>query len=223
MTKQKGTNYSGLLIWAAALVSIVRYSASFIASDVGKLTGTLSEIITIFMGVSGLGMGILDTIGTAYLFDGWRHAMPGNGKPWPFRFKVLTVFVAALFVTGLGILIPFTVSRVMQSSMFETLGITGTWLWGIVVNLAPILLIGGVAVGNQVVSVSQTETTGKNTGNNSENSGNFPVAKARWNKVDLHDYAWIAQAKTGEIQTRYGLDERTARNWRANAGKAVTK
>lgn len=221
MKKQKGTDYSNLLIWAAALVSIVRYAASFIASDVGEITGWVSELITVFMGLSGLGMGILDTLGTAYLFDGWRHAMPANGKAWPFRFKVLTLFVIALFVTGLGILIPFTVSRISHAGMFETLGMTGSWIWGLFVNLAPLLLIGGVAVGNQVVTVNRAENSGHESGNYSENSGNFPVAKPRWNKVDASEYEWISSAKTGEIQSRYGLDERTARNWRTKAQESV--
>jgi hypothetical protein len=216
--KNKKHDYSTLLIFAAALVTVVRYSAAFIASDMGEITGWLSNIITFFMGVSGLGMGILDTFGGVYLFDGWRHAMPASGKAWSFRFKVLTGFVFALIATGIMILVPFTESRVTHKSMDGILGDGGgLTFWSVLVNAAPYLLIGGVAVGNSLISQNQTGKLPENSGNKSENSGNFETAKPRWNRIEPADYEWIAQARTGEIQSRYGLDERTARNWRTKA------
>lgn len=221
MKKQKGTDYSKLLIWSAAMVSIVRYSASFIASDAASIPAWLSDIITFLMGLSGIGMGILGAFGTAYLFDGWRHAMPAAGKSWPFRFKILTGFVFALFITELCILVPFTVSRITDKTMHAALGDYIVWVWGAFVNLAPILLIGGVSVGNQVVAVNQAgnlpENSGERNGKKSENSEDFPVAVPRWNRVEKSEYEWIAQASTGELQSKYGLDERTARNWRKKA------
>src|SRR5690349_20306097 len=141
MTKQKGHDYSTLLIWSAAIVTVVRYAGAFIASDVGEISGPLSELITILMGISGLGMGILDVIGGVYLFDGWRRTMPAAGKAWPFRFKVMTLFVFALIITGVMILVPFTMSRVTHSSMEDILG--DRWMlagWSVLVNLAPYLL-----------------------------------------------------------------------------------
>jgi len=225
MVKQK-SDYSKLLIFAAALVTVVRYCAAFIASDTGQITGWLSDAITFFMGLSGLGMGILDTFGGVYLFDGWRHTMPASGKSWSFRFKVLTIFVFGIIVTGIMILVPFTESRVSHKSMAEILGLNGglTW-WSILVNAAPYLLIGGVTVGNSIIGTNQAEklpeSYRKNSGKLSENSGNFEVAKPRWNKVPVSEYAEIAISKTGEIQSRYGLDERTARNWRTKAQKGI--
>ena len=212
--KTKGHDYSTLLIWAAMLVTIVRYSASFIASDVGEITGAVSEIITVAMGLSGLGMGVLDTIGTAYLFDGWRRVMPGRGKPWPMRFKVLTGIIALMFITGLGILIPFTVSRVSHQGMFETLGPMGSWFWSLFVNVAPFLLVGGVSVGNQVVTVrviEQAESDRKVT------DQNIQVTWDDWRKVPKSHYEKIASMSTSEICDTYGVLPRTARNWRNNA------
>lgn len=221
MKKTKGTDYSKMLIWSAAMVSIVRYSASFIASDAASIPAWLSDVITFLMALSGIGMGILGAFGTAYLFDGWRHAMPAAGKSWPFRFKILTLFVFGLFVTELCVLVPFTVSRITAQSMHAALGDYMVWAWGIFVNLAPILLIGGVSVGNQVVAVNQAgnapESSDNRNGKSSENSGNFPVAKMRWDKVSADEREWIARASTGDIQSRYGLEERTARNWRKAA------
>lgn len=219
MSKQKGHDYSTILIWAAAVVTVVRYVAAFIASDMGQITGRLSETITFMMGLSGLGMGILDVIGGTYLFDGWRRAMPQAGKSWSSRFKVLTAFVFALIATGVMILVPFTESRVTHSSMAAVLG-TGrglTW-WAFLVNVAPYLLIGGVAVGTQVVMVNATESSRKVT----DFTDNLPNGnKADWRQVRKQlsedDVTWLKTARTEEICFRWGVNDRTARNWRKNA------
>jgi hypothetical protein len=225
--KQQGHDYSTLLIWSAAVVTVVRYAAAFIASDMGEITGTLSTIITWLMGLSGLGMGILDVIGATYLFDGWRRTMPAAGKTWPFRFRVLTIFVLALIATGVMILVPFTVSRVTHESMADVLG-RGWWLngWALLVNIAPYLLIGGVAIGNQVVSVS-SGNNGKDdrkvSGEGSESSGKFP---GDWRKVRPYlvydEIIAISQMSTSDIKSKYHLkNDKTARNWRAYAQAEV--
>lgn len=236
--KQKGTDYSKILIWAAALVGVVRYSAAFIESDMGQITGDLSLAISFLMGLSGLGMGLLDTVGGAYLFDGWRRAMPKNGQAWPFRFKALTVFVGLIFATGLGILVPFTVARVSHLTMKDTLGTGGLWLWGIAVNLAPLLLIGGVSTGQQVVAVSsentaesgrkvsddEPESTRKVSDDGQEVAGNFP---GDWRKARIfmsdEEVAEIAEMDTARLVLKYHLpkDGRKARDWRKYAQAEV--
>lgn len=224
--KQKGHDYSELLIWAAALVTVVRYAAAFVASDLGEITGGLSEVITIAMGFSGLGMGILDVIGGTYLFDGWRRAMPANGKPWPFRFKVLSFFVFSLMASGVMILVPFTMSRVTHQSMEFVLGIGAglTW-WALLVNLTPYLLIGGVAIGNQVVTVNSegnAETYRKVTDDEEKVSGKFPKD---WRKLrpmlTPEQVSGMAVSSTKDICYYYSVDARTARNWREYAKKEV--
>lgn len=225
----KGHDYSTILIWSAAVVTVVRYAAAFIASDVGEIIGWLSETITILMGLSGLGMGILDVIGGTYLFDGWRRTMPAAGKTWPFRFKVLTAFVFALIVTGVMILVPFTMSRVTHSSMETILG--DGWLlagWSILVNLAPYLLIGGVAVGNQVVSVTfakDVETFAKVSTEREEGSEKL---SGGWRKVRPYlsddEVLAIARMSTAEIRAKYYLKTaKTAQNWRKYAQAEVAK
>lgn len=228
MSKPKGHDYSTLLIWSAAVVTVVRYAAAFIASDVGEITGAVSQVITWLMGLSGLGMGVLDVIGGTYLFDGWRRSMPASGKPWSPRFKVLTVFVFALMLTGVAILVPFTMSRVTHTSMAVILdgGAALTW-WALLVNLAPYLLIGGVAVGNQVVSVSygNLPKVTENFPNDEEKvSGNLPND---WRKVRKlltpEQMGQIARMGSGDISYTYGVTERTALNWRRNAQKELEK
>jgi len=136
-------DYSTLIIWAALAVTVSRYIGAFVASDVGHITGAWSIALTALMALSGIGMGFLDVLGLAYVFDGWRRNLPKSGDKWSSRFKVLTLFVIGLFVAGLAILTPFTVSRVNAAGMSDTLG-RGVWWWSLAVNLAPILLIGGV-------------------------------------------------------------------------------
>lgn len=226
-TKPKGTDYSQVLIMSAILVTVVRYAGAFIASDLGEITGWVSDVLSIFMGLSGLGMGVLDVLGGAYLFDGWRRTMPKNGDRWPFRFKVLTIFVFGLTLTGIGILIPFTVSRVAHETMKITLGVNGMWLWSGLVNIAPYLLIGGVATANSGIvsagggqmSGQMSEPAGQMSG---QMSGTFPTD---WRKVRklLNDQqvADLAKKSTGQICYEYGVPERQARRWREKAGEEI--
>jgi hypothetical protein len=227
MAKNRGHDYSTLLIWSAALVTVVRYAAAFIASDMGQIEGALSEFITVLMGISGLGMGILDVLGGTYLFDGWRRAMPATGQSWRPRFKVLTMFVFALMGTGVMILVPFTESRVTHSSMEAVLGngFELTW-WALLVNLAPYLLIGGVAVGNQVVSVSGGQMSGQMSGHDADVSGqmsaqNSAYSVKRWGDLTDGEVVEIAQMSTEEICKVYHKEPRSARRWRQRAQKSM--
>lgn len=224
--KLKGRDLSSELIWAAALVGMIRYAAAFLASDVGQIMGITSEIITVLLGVSGFAMGILGTFGTTYLFDGWRKKMPASGQRWAFKFNVLTGFVVLAFVCELAILVPFTVSRMEHTTMSAILG-GGVWWWSTAVNIMPMLLLGGVSVGNQVVSVS-SQDAGNITGNlpndDRKLSGNFPTDWRQVRKrMTEEQISRIASGKTEEICFEFGVTDRTARNWRKNAQKELEK
>lgn len=213
MGKQKGHDYSTILIWSAAVVTVVRYVAAFIASDMGEITGTLSEIITFMMGVSGFGMGVLDVIGGTYLFDGWRRKMPGSGKRWSFAFKVMTVFIFSLMATGVMILVPFTVSRVTHSSMSDVLGAgRGLTWWAFLVNVAPYLLIGGVAVGNQVVMVNAANTEA----NVREPVRDVVQSKENRTYANLNDTDkyYILNTKSEKAAKELGVTQRAIQKWR---------
>lgn len=226
MKQTKGQDYSTMLIWAAGLVGMIRYAAAFLASDVGQIIGVTSQLITVLLGLSGFAMGILGTFGTTYLFDGWRRKMPANGQHWPSKFTVLTGFVLMAFAAELAILVPFTVSRMEHNSMSVVLG-DGVWWWSIAVNIMPMLLLGGVSVGNQIVSVSSSnlpETFQKDEKDEQKLTGNFPND---WRKVRklLNDeqMAEIARMTNGEISYKYGVTERTASNWRNKAQVEVSE
>lgn len=226
--KNKGHDYSEILIWAAALVTVVRYAAAFIASDATEIPVWLSELITIAMGISGLGMGVLDVIGGAYLFTGWQKKMPKNNDPWSFKFKVLSFFAIGLIVNGILILIPFTASRVSGHTMFDILG-EGFFLyaWSAVVNIAPYLLIGGVAVGTQMVSIESVQSGGQMTGQMTGGDGQKPDKKQSepvstdWRiakkKLTAPQVSAIAKGTTASVMQEYNLSERTARRWIENA------
>ena len=220
MKKQKGSDYSKVLIWSSAIVVMVRYTAAFIASDIGQITGRLSEWITLLMGFSGLGMGLLTVLGQTYTFDGWRRSLPKVGQAWTLRYKLLTVFVFALIATDVAILIPFTVSRIEHVSMAEVLSRGELYWWSGLVNIAPALLIAGVALGNQVVTVTQSESSQSYR----KLSDNLPERnKLDWRKVrkdiSADDVTWLKTARTEQICFRFGIDDRTARNWRKHAQK----
>lgn len=224
--KLKGRDLSSELIWAAALVGMIRYAAAFLASDVGQIMGITSEIITVLLGVSGFAMGILGTFGTTYLFDGWRKKMPASGQRWAFKFNVLTGFVVLAFVCELAILVPFTVSRMEHTTMSAILG-GGVWWWSTAVNIMPMLLLGGVSVGNQVVSVS-SQDAGNITGNlpndDRKLTGNFPTDWRQVRKrMTEEQISRISSGKTEEICFEFGVTDRTARNWRKNAQKELEK
>lgn len=224
MKKTQGHDYSTMLIWAAGLVGMIRYAAAFLASDVGQIVGVTSQLITLMLGLSGFAMGILGTFGTTYLFDGWRKKMPASGHKWPFKFTVLTFFVMLAFAAELAILVPFTVSRMEHSTMSDVLG-GGVWWWSTAVNIMPMLLLGGVSVGNQVVSVSSTnlpESFQKVSDDEQKLSRNFPNDWRKVRKVlKAEQLKEIAVMSSGDIAYMYGVSERTASNWRNKAKAEV--
>ncbi|MBI5933287.1 MAG: hypothetical protein HY867_06230 [Chloroflexi bacterium] len=226
MKTAKGQDYSTMLIWASALVGMIRYAAAFLASDVGMIAGVTSEIVTVMLGVSGFFMGILSTFGTAYLFDGWRKKMPASGQKWPFKFSALTGFVGMAFVCELLILVPFTVSRMEHASMTDILQ-GGVWWWSTAVNIMPILLIGGASVGHQIVTVSSqgdAESFRQVSADGGKLSDKFPKGWRKVRKQLTEDQVRsIAVDQTKNIAFHFQVDDRTARNWRKYAQEELAK
>jgi len=220
MKQNKGTDYSKLIIWSAALVGMIRYAAAFLSSDLGMITGPLSEVVTFLLGVSGFAMGVLGTLGTTYIFDGWRQKMPATGAKWNNKFIALTAFVLAAFIVEVLILVPFTMSRVLHISVADVLH-GGVWWWSTAVVIMPLLLIGGVSLGNQIVMVENSgQMTGQNSVKNGQNSDTNTTAqttKKRRNELTQTDLVAIARMSSAQIRDQYGCDERTARRWRKDA------
>lgn len=217
------------LIWATVLISVVRYAAAFAASDVGQITGTWSNVLTFFLSLTGLGMGILDTIGGGLLFNGWSRVFPKAGSTWSLRFKVLTICVFTLLISGLFILVPFTMSRLAHESVLEALGGKSiwSWSWSLMVNLIPYVLIAGVFTGNKMVSSLEDEkVTGKlpeSDNGNEKVSSNLPTD---WRKIrpslSPEQISFIANSEPKKIVEAFAksgltITPRTASNWRVYA------
>lgn len=226
MKKEKGHDYSNIIIWSSAFVGMIRYAAAFLSSDLGQIPdGWLSESVTVALGISGVAMGLLGTLGTTYIFDGWRKKMPPTGERWSSKFIALTVFVFSAMVAEVLILVPFTMSRVLHISVADVLH-GGVWWWAGAVVVMPFLLIGGVSVSNQIVTVASGQPTGQMsepTGQKTDN--NFDVTDWRQAKKKLTETerAEIAKMKTSDICFRYGIPDRTARRWRTSAQKETTR
>lgn len=219
--------WAGWLVFATMLMMVVRYSAAFAASDMGQITGTGSDVVTFLTGLTGIGMGILDTAGGGFLFSGWSRVFPKNGQAWSMKFKVLTVCVFGLLFSGMFILVPFTMSRLSHESILGTLGGKNSffaWTWSAMVNLIPYIIVGGVFTGNRMVEQMELpESYRKVTDSQNSPSSNLPTD---WRKIrptlSMDDVTNIAYAKTADIMKAFpGLTERSARNWRAHARNEI--
>lgn len=223
-------DWSGRLIWATILVTVVRYMAAFAASDVGQITGGWSDVVTFFLSLTGLGMGILDTVGGGLLFNGWSRVFPKSGQSWSLRFKILTICVFTLVFSGLFILVPFTMSRLAHESVLDALGgkfSIWAWVWSTMVNLIPYVLVGGVFTGNKIVEGLEQESyqkvsskSEKVTNEDEKVSSNLPTD---WRKLRLllddRQIRFIANNEPKDIvkefgRSGYNVSPRNASNYR---------
>jgi hypothetical protein len=228
--KMKLKDWVDKLIWATILVTVVRYSAAFMASDLGEITGLSSNIVTFFLTLTGLGMGILDTLGGGLLFNGWSRVFPKAGIRWSMKFKILTFCVFALVISGMIILVPFTVSRLAHESVLDTLGGSGsfwTWLWSGMVNFIPYVLIIGVFAGNKMVTDLESLENGmessKKVPENLESSMESSK-KDSWRKIrpglskkDLEGLANLSPNNMRTYASQTGYTYKTISNWRMRA------
>ena len=160
MAKKQKHDYSTILIWAALLVTVIRYAGAFLASDMGIITGWLSDVMHYGDDSYRTWHGLLGRARAGLYFRGLENEATGNWEKWNNRFLVLTGFVMGMFLTGLTILVPFTVSRVLQEPMGSVLGRSYVWVWAMAVNLAPYLIVGGVVTSTPgFVTVSATDAT----------------------------------------------------------------
>ena len=234
-------DWADRLIYATVLISVVRYAAAFAASDVGQITGTWSAVLTFFLSLTGIGMGILDTIGGGLLFNGWSKVLPKRGVQGSARFNILSVCVFVLLASGLFILVPFTMSRLSHESVLDALGGKSSfwaWMWSLMVNLIPYVLIAGVFVGNKMVTSLETEEVSEAHGKKPESSStparessdsfrNFPKD---WRSIEptltyeqTVEIANLSPAQMREWAVKIGITEKTVSNWRTSARAKLQK
>jgi hypothetical protein len=228
-------DWSDRLIWATILISVVRYAAAFAASDIGEITGVWSNILTALLSFTGIGMGILDTVGGGLLFNGWSRVLPKHGAVGSARFNILSVCVFILLTSGLYILVPFTMSRLSHESVLVALGGMGSiwaWIWSLMVNLIPYVLIGGVFVGNKMVSsLEGEESSGKSLESSTKVSNGVESSlessrkvPSDWRKVrptlsnkQLNEIANLSPDQMRSYAAETDYTYKTISNWRLRA------
>lgn len=231
--RKKPVDYNTMIIMASMMVLVVRYVGAFIASDAVSMPDWLSYILTAGIGISGLGMGLLDGLGGAVIFQGWRTQMPRLDQRWPFKFITLTIFVFLIIINGVIVMLPYTVMRTAGVNMISVLGNENSgflWAWGIAVNIAPYLIIGG-AMSSSSVNFDNERTKSLSTNNQNplnnekitgDNGEKTPEKKEEHWDWRQHSIAFdettlivIAKLTTKQLQTTYpGMSEQVARWWR---------
>jgi glucan phosphoethanolaminetransferase (alkaline phosphatase superfamily) len=218
------------LILASVAVEIPRFAGMFLAADVAELDDWLSSALHWGSVFSGLAMGVLYAIGAMYLSHGLMKSFQNRNlseikKMLNLKFIALIVITGFIIYMAVALLTPYTVSRMTGQTLAATLD-ADAHAWAMLASIAPLLLMIGAFMSGSVSfdGGNGAENTGKLPRKNSENSGKIPeTAKPNWSRVDPADYDWLSKASTGEIQGRYGLEERTARNWRTKAQEARPK
>jgi hypothetical protein len=227
--KVVGRDYGTVLILAAFMVAVPRWAGVFIASDTASIPAWVSDVLHYVNLFAGIGMGFIEVLGAAYLLDAWGKLNPkkrADAKHYDHRWKVLTVFVFGLFALMPFILTPYIVARMTGVNVADALGNTIIrYLWGAAVVMSPIFIIGGTAVAREGLVGVNTQPVTSGQGNkeeptrqdtrqaNGNNSGQF----TDWRTLPLAEKHRVARMETFEIQDTYGVQERTARNWRKNA------
>lgn len=208
MKRHAVADYANVLVMAAIAVTVSRYCGAFIASDLASIPGWLSVGLTVLTGISGVGMGVLDALGLAYMVDAWRRALPKAGQRASNRFKVLSGFALATTISGVVIVTGYTVARITGVSIGSLLTGVMPWAWAGLVNLAPYLVIGGVMVASTepVQRSEQPAAVSARTGRSSVRS---------WTELPAEDRTLVRSMTSAEIVRAYGVDERTARRWRS--------
>lgn len=234
-----------LLLWSAVGVEAPRWAGAMLAADVSEIAPWLSAGLNVANTFSGVAMGIVVVVATAYLLDALRSTPPtltrrrkeGVLEKANWRFWGLLVFVIGLLAMTPFVLGPYIVSRMTGETIAQVLEQRfWEYAWAVTVVVAPAFVIGGVAFAQPgLVTVGGSESSRNSSGNEGKVAGNRPepgkntaslAASERprwrdWRDVPESEYQALAGMKPLKISQTYGVPERTARNWAARARAAV--
>lgn len=153
------------LMVAAVLVSMPRWAGAFISADVETLPDVVSQGLNTLNVAAGLAMGFLEVAAAAFMLEAWGKMKPKatwNAKGYSHRWKVLTGFIIGLFVLMPFILAPYMVARMTGQTVAQVLHYTGLmYAWSVAVVLAPVFVIGGVAIARDTGQAASTEPAPK--------------------------------------------------------------
>lgn len=235
-----------VLLWSAVIVEAPRWAGAMLAADLRDVNGWLSSALNTGNTVSGVAMGLVNVVATAYMLDALRRERPTvtvhrkgqavEKRSW--RFAGLLVFIVGLLLLTPFVLAPFMVSRMTGSPLEAVLGTAGwQYVWATTVVLAPIFVIGGVSFaqpGLVSIAAAQGDHEGRPYGEEalkvstqvSEKSNGKPATYGKWKtwrKVPEGERARIATMNVDEVRETYGVEERTAYNWLRDAKEVAAE
>lgn len=226
---KNGRDYGTVLVLSAMLVSIPRWAGAFIAADTLTMPELINTVLHYLNLISGVGMGLVEVLGTAYLLDAWgkmKAKRTHNAKHVDQRWLILTGFIVGLFVLMPLILSPYIVARMNGQPLASIASNSFQYVWSAAVVLSPILIIGGVAVARDGLVGSSGTVPANELGERrtKETKDKPKVAPERlavtftdWRQVPTDIKRQMSGMSSGEIAETFGLAERTAQNWRKRA------
>ncbi len=176
-----GMDMGRALLWSAVVVEAPRWAGAMLAADTHQLAGWLSVFLNAANTISGLAMGLVNVVSTAYMLDALRRERPtitvhrkaGNFEKRNWRFMGLLLFVGGLLVLTPFVLAPFIVSRMTGDTMAASLGDRLLqYAWAVMVVVSPIFVIGGVAFAHPgLVKMGNQGSGNQGLGNQVEGEG----------------------------------------------------
>lgn len=234
--RTRGMNLGAVLLWSAMLVESPRWAGAMLAADVATIPEALSVFLNVMNTVSGVAMGVVVVVATAYLLDALRQTKPtvavrrrGETIDRPnFRFWGQMVFVIGLLALTPFVLGPYIVSRMTGDTIAETLTATfWQYTWSVAVVVAPAFVVGGVAFAQPgLVKVSETGANDSETVSESKPKVQKPKDEKpetfgkwkTWRKVPPEERVKIAgMTDVNKVMADYGVSERTGYNWMSDA------
>ena len=250
--KKKGLDMGRALLWSAMIVSAPRWAGAMLAADVGHVDNWISVMLNILNVVSGLGMGVVEVLATAYLLDALRRLRPtitrrrkgGNVEVTNYQYWGTLGFVIGLMVLTPFVLAPYMVARISSQDVATVLGTQGwQYIWAVTVILTPVFVVGGVSFAQPgLVSIGKLpevssekkepkvseklpESSEKDI-ESSDGAKKYPETFGKWTdwrKVPDTEKRKIAKLSIWEeVAERYGTSKKTSENWLRSAKKLFT-
>ena len=239
---KSGMDLGKVLLWSAVLVEAPRWAGAMLAADVSTVPAALSVFLNVMNTISGVAMGIVVVVATAYLLDALRQTSPTvtvrrkgetvDKKNW--RFYGMMVFVLGLLALTPFVLGPYIVSRMTGETIAEVLAVSfWQYTWSVAVVVAPAFVVGGVAfaqpglvkISESGAKVSETvsEAKPKVVKVKDEKPETFGKWKT-WRKVPTSERVKISgMSDVRQVEAQYGVSERTAYNWMESAREELVR
>lgn len=159
---------------------------------------------TVLSAILSAGMAITEALAFAYIFEAWRNQRDGKSN----YLLVMAGVAAVIFVAIVG---PYVVANVRMSTLETVLGPVGVWLWGIAVAASTIVIVAAVGFAQKLPAQPR-----KVSEKLPEVAVTLPEKQLTdWRTLPEEDRLLIGEMTTPEICRKYGVSDRTARNWKA--------